>query len=123
MIFHGDRVRNRRVREDGTFPVRLRIPRTEAPVKSEQLTYMVAKSNKKQGVWKSTASYTVLMTKFCETSMVNYSGARFHIVTEIRTIYFYYLGIHSNFLILRFLLDLNEEIDAPEWSDVGQAEN
>ena len=46
MIFHGDRVRNRRVREDGTFPVRLRIPRTEAPVKSEQLTYMVAKSNK-----------------------------------------------------------------------------
>ena len=51
MIFHGDRVRNRRVREDGTFPVRLRIPRTEAPVKSEQLTYMVAKkSNKKQGV-------------------------------------------------------------------------
>ena len=52
MIFHGDRVRNRRVREDGTFPVlqHLRIPRTEAPVKSEQLTYMVAKSNKKQGV-------------------------------------------------------------------------
>ena len=45
MIFHGDRVRNRRVREDGTFPVlqHLRIPRTEAPVKSEQLTYMVAK--------------------------------------------------------------------------------
>ena len=46
--------------------------------------------------------------------MVNYSWARFHIVTETRTIYFYNLGIHSNFLNLRFLLDLNEEIDAPE---------
>ena len=63
------------------------------------------------------------MTKILLNQHDNYSWARFHIVIEIRTIYFYYLGLYSKILNLRFLLDLNEEIDAPEQSDVGQALN
>ena len=52
--------RNRRVREEGTFPVRLRILRA---VNRRIQTYSLnLRGNKRQGVRKSTASYTVLMT-------------------------------------------------------------